>query len=65
MVIASAFVAVAVPVPLNATVAGLPAALLATDKDALVLPAATGVKVTETVQLAPAASEAPQVVDWA
>ncbi len=49
------------PVPLKAAVAGLdgklPATLSAPDR----APAADGVKVTETVQEAPAASELPQV----
>src|ERR1700694_2310344 len=46
----------AVPVPLNATVCGLPLALSAIDSVAARLPAAVGGKVALTVRLAPAAS---------
>jgi len=52
----------AVPVPLNATVCGEPVALSAIESVAAKLAANAGVKVTETVQLAAAASELPQVV---
>jgi hypothetical protein len=45
-----------VPVPLRATVCGLPVASSTTESDALRAPAAVGPKVTEIVQLAPAAS---------
>jgi hypothetical protein len=52
----------AVPVPLSATVCGEPVALSAIESVAAKLAAEVGVKVTETVQLAPAASELPQVL---
>src|SRR6202035_3196470 len=45
----------AVPVPLNATLCGVPLALSAIDKLALRLPAAVGEKVALTLQLAPTA----------
>jgi len=54
-----------VPAPLSVTLCGEPAALSATESVALKLAADAGVKVTETVQLAPAASELPQVLVWA
>src|SRR6266536_774906 len=44
------------PVPLSATVCGLPAASSATERLALRLPLAVGLKVTEIVHAAPAAS---------
>jgi hypothetical protein len=50
-----------VPVPLSATECGLPAALSVTVTEAVLLPVAEGVKVTEIVQDAPAASEAGHV----
>jgi hypothetical protein len=50
-----------VPEPLNATDCGLPDALSATDKLALRLPTAVGVKVTLMVQEAPASSVPGQV----
>ena len=50
-----------VPVPLSATVCGEPLVLSATDSVAEKLVAEAGVKVTEMVQLDPAASDAPQV----
>jgi hypothetical protein len=49
------------PVPVNATVCGVPAALSATFSVALRVPARVGIKVTLIVQLAPAANELPQV----
>jgi hypothetical protein len=52
----------AVPVPLSATVCGVPLALSAMESDAAKLAAEAGVNVTETVQLAPAASELPHVL---
>ena len=53
-----------VPVPLKPTVCGEPDALsvMATEPDRL--PAADGLKITETVQLAPAATLTPQVLVW-
>jgi hypothetical protein len=45
-----------VPVPESVTVGGLPAALSVTESVPLRLPLVAGVKVTESVQLAPAAS---------
>jgi hypothetical protein len=53
---------VPVPVPLRGTVCGDPAALSVTATAALRAPAAVGLKVTEIVQLAPAARLALQVV---
>ena len=50
-----------VPVPLSSTCCGLPAALSVTLTAALRVPLAVGLKVTLIVQLAPAASELPQV----
>ena len=50
-----------VPVPLSGTCCGLPAALSVTLSAALRVPLAAGLKVTLIVQLAPAASELPQV----
>jgi hypothetical protein len=50
------------PVPLRATDCGLPTKLVAIASEPLRVPEAVGVKVTETVQLEPAASDAPQVV---
>jgi len=46
----------AVPLPVSGTVCGLPVALSVTEMLAVRLPVAVGVKVTEMVQLAPAAS---------
>ena len=51
----------AVPSPLSGTVCGLPAALSVTLRAALREPLAVGLNVTLIVQLAPAASELPQV----
>ena len=55
-------VADAVPVPVRATVCGVPVALSATERLAVRAPVAAGLNSTETVQLAAAASEVPQVV---
>ena len=52
----------AVPVPERATDWGLPAALSVMLTEAVRLPLAVGVKVTLIVQLAPAATELPQVL---
>ena len=52
----------AAPVPLRATVCGVPVALSAIDRLAASAPAAAGLNSTETVQVAPAASVAAQVV---
>lgn len=51
----------AVPVPLRPTVCGDPVALSAIDSEALRAPVAAGLNSTDTVQLAPAASEAAHV----
>lgn len=51
---------VAVPAPFNAIVAGLPVALCGTDKLPTRAPAAAGVKLINTAQLAPAARLAPE-----
>ena len=55
-------VAAATPVPLSFTDCGEPVALSATDSAAVSAPAAAGLNSTDTVQLAPTASEVPQVV---
>src|SRR5437016_2908473 len=52
----------AVPVPLSDTVCGLPVALSAIVTAPVRVPVAVGVNVTPMVQLAPAASDAPQVL---
>jgi hypothetical protein len=49
------------PVPVRATVCGLPGALSATASDAVRVPAEVGLKDTLMVQLAPAAKVVPQV----
>jgi hypothetical protein len=54
----------AIPVPERATVCGLPVALSVTVVVPGWLPAAVGVKVTLMEQLAPAATEAGQVLVW-
>jgi hypothetical protein len=54
----------AVPVPLRATVCGEPDALSVTVNVAAKLATEAGVKMTEMEQLAPAASELPQVLVW-
>ena len=51
------------PVPVSATDCGEPDALSAMLRVALFAPVETGLKVTESVQLAPAASVDPQVFD--
>jgi len=51
-----------VPIPLRATVWGLPEALSATESVPVSVPVALGVKVTEIVQLAPVAKLDPQVL---
>ena len=61
-VAASVKVAGLVPVPLNTTLWGEPPALSVMLIDAVGVPAAAGVKVTEMVQVTLAASVAPQVV---
>jgi hypothetical protein len=53
------------PVPLRLTVCGLPLASSLMLREALRLPVAVGVKVTLMVQLAPAATDVPQVLLWA
>ena len=52
----------AVPVPVRLTLWGLPVALSARVTAALRVPLAVGVKVTLIVQLAPAATELPQLL---
>jgi hypothetical protein len=54
---------VLVPVPVRLTVCGVVAALLEILRVPLRVSAAVGVKVTLTVQLAPAATELPQLLD--
>ena len=56
---------VEMPVPERLTDWGLPVALSVTARAAPRLPATEGVKVTLMVQLAPAASELPQLLVWA
>ena len=55
----------AIPVPLTLTLWGLWETLSVTDTSALRVPAAVGWKVTVIVQLAPAATVEPQLVDCA
>ena len=55
----------AAPVPVRATVWGLPVALSVTVIVPGWLPVAVGVKVTVMEQLAAAATEVPQVLVWA
>ena len=50
--------------PVKFTMWGEPVALSAMATEANRLPAADGLKVTETVQLAPAATLTPQVLVW-
>ena len=57
--------AAAVPVPERLTVCGLPLALSVTVNAAVQRPLAEGLKVTLIVQLAPAATELPQLLVWA
>src|ERR1017187_1271156 len=54
--------AAAAPVPIRVTVCGEPVALSAMDSEAVNAPAAAGLNSTETVQVAAAASDVPQVV---
>ena len=54
-----------VPVPLSETVWGLPGTLSETDRLAERVLMALGVNVTLIVQLAPVATELPQVLVWA
>ena len=53
---------VVVPVPVRLTVCGEPVALSVTRMLPVALPVVTGAKVTEMAQLAPAASDAPQLL---
>jgi len=53
------------PAPERLTACGLPKALSVKVSDAVRLPLAVGAKVTLIVQLAPGASEPPQVLAWA
>ena len=53
------------PVPDNDTVCGEPVALSAILMEAFRVPDAVGLKVTEIVQLAAAATDVPQVFVWA
>ena len=55
-------IVVDVPVPVNATVCGEPVALSAIESEAESAPAAAGLNSTDTVQLAPTASDVVQVV---
>lgn len=54
-----------VPVPLKVTVCGLPPALSVRVMKPVLIWIAVGVQVTEMVQLAEAAREPPQLLDWA
>src|SRR6266852_8494681 len=53
------------PVPLNATVGAVPGEPLVNDSTPLRTPLAEGVNATFTMQLAPAASDVPQLFVWA
>jgi hypothetical protein len=53
-----------IPVPLSATVCGLPVALSVTEIEPVRDPAAVGAKVTEIVQFADTATEEPHVLVW-
>ena len=53
-----------VPVPVRPTVCGLPEALSVIVTEAVRVPGAVGAKVTLRVQLAPVATEVPQVLTW-
>jgi len=53
-----------IPVPVKATVCGLPPALSVTETAPVREPVAAGVKVTEIVHVPAAATEAPQVLVW-
>jgi hypothetical protein len=50
------------PVPVNATTCGLPVALSVMEIEALRVPIPVGVKLTRIWQLAPTATEEPQVL---
>lgn len=63
-VVADKLTAAAVPVPDRATVCGLPVALSVTVIVPGWLPVAVGVNITVMEQLAPAATEVPQVLVW-
>jgi len=52
------------PEPLNGTFCGLPPPLSLTLTDAVLAPLAVGLKLTEMVQLAPAATAVPQLFVW-
>src|SRR5258706_7527504 len=52
----------AAPVPVSATVCGLPARFVAMDMEPVRVPVTVGVNVTATEQLCPAARDAPQVL---
>ena len=52
------------PVPVSATVCGLPTALSVMVTTPVLVPVAVGLKVTLRVQLAPAATFEPQVLVW-
>jgi len=52
-------------VPVSVVICGEPAALSATDSVAVKLATEAGEKVTEIAQLAPAASDSPQLLVWA
>jgi hypothetical protein len=56
---------VVVPVPVSATICGLPVALSLSVSVALLVPVAVGVNVTLMAQIAPAATLDPQVLVWA
>ena len=53
------------PAPLRVTICGLPVALSVMVMAAVRLPAVPGMNLTLMVQLAPAATEVPQVLLWA
>jgi hypothetical protein len=63
--VAGETVACTSPVPVRETVCGLLLALSVMVRVPGLLPVALGVKVTLTVQLAPAANDDPQVLVWA
>jgi hypothetical protein len=52
------------PVPVSATLCGLPTALSVMVRAPVLVPPAVGLKVTLRVQLLPAATLAPQVFVW-
>jgi hypothetical protein len=61
MLLAERLATGALPVPVRATVCGLPGSESAMLTEAVRVPAAVGAKVTEIVQLAAVANEVPQV----